>query len=226
MLAYSQTRDRVELTWEQLRDQVRASAGRAGAARRRPGRPGGRRTCPTSRRRWWRSSPPPASARSGRAAPPSSARAAWWTGSGRSSPPCCSPSRATATAARTSTAATQVAEIRAGLPTLRHVVHVPYGPNALPDALGWAELLAEPGELAFEPVPFAHPLCVLFSSGTTGKPKAIVHSPRRDPARTPQEPRPAAGTCAPGDRMLWFSTTAWMMWNALVSGAAGARLAS
>src|SRR6185312_11003491 len=44
----------------------------------------------------------------------------------------------------------QVAEIRAGLPPVRHVVHVPYGPNTLPDAVGWAELLAEPAQLGFE----------------------------------------------------------------------------
>lgn len=71
----------------------------------------------------------------------------------------------------------EVAEIRRGLPTVRHVVQVPFGPDAaLPDALGWGELLAEAGALEFVPVPFGHPLCVLFSSGTTGKPKAIVHS--------------------------------------------------
>ena len=71
----------------------------------------------------------------------------------------------------------QVAEIRAGLPTVRHVVHVPYGPNtpARRRSAGTSCSARAPGELAFEPVPFAHPLCVLFSSGTTGKPKAIVH---------------------------------------------------
>ena len=63
----------------------------------------------------------------------------------------------------------EVAEIRAGLPTRRHVVHVPYGAeHRCPTRVGWADLLAEPGDLAFEPVPFDHPLCVLFSSGTTG----------------------------------------------------------
>jgi len=68
----------------------------------------------------------------------------------------------------------EVAAIRAGLPTLRHTVHVPYGPGELADTVAWTDLLAgaDPG---FEAVPFAHPLCVLFSSGTTGKPKPIVH---------------------------------------------------
>ncbi|HJQ06073.1 MAG TPA: AMP-binding protein, partial [Nocardioides sp.] len=70
----------------------------------------------------------------------------------------------------------EVAEIRATLPTVEHVVHVPYGPETLPDATDWADLTAPTDEtLAFAPVPFDHPLCILFSSGTTGKPKAIVH---------------------------------------------------
>ncbi len=69
-----------------------------------------------------------------------------------------------------------MATIRAALPTLRHVVHVPYGDHVVPDALAWDELLAEPGPLDVRlPVAFDHPLFVLFSSGTTGRPKAIVH---------------------------------------------------
>lgn len=69
----------------------------------------------------------------------------------------------------------EVARIRAALPSVERVVDVPYGPGTLPDAVGWDALLADSGPLVFEPVPFDHPLCVLFSSGTTGKPKAIVH---------------------------------------------------
>src|SRR5262249_357373 len=70
----------------------------------------------------------------------------------------------------------QVAAIRAGLPSVRSVVEVPYAGDVLPDALSWDELLGEDGPLAFDPVPFAHPLYVLFSSGTTALPKAIVHA--------------------------------------------------
>ena len=105
------------------------------------------------------------------------------------------------------------------MPSLEHVVHVPYagGPDdALPDTLSWEELLAEPGPLEFDPVPFAHPLYVLFSSGTTGLPKAIVHGH----GGILLEHCKNLGLCFDirhGDRLLWFTTTAWMMWNALVS---------
>ena len=111
----------------------------------------------------------------------------------------------------------EVAAIRAELPTLRHVVHVPYGEHPLDDSVAWDDLLREQGPLDFEPVPFAHPLCVLFSSGTTGKPKAITHGH----GGLTLEHLKNQGFCwdlQRGDRFMWFSTTAWMMWNALVSG--------
>ena len=113
----------------------------------------------------------------------------------------------------------QVAAIREGLPTLESVVHVEYAGGAgdvLPEAVSWDELLEEPGPLEFEPLPFAHPLYVLFSSGTTGLPKAIVHG-HGGILLEHLKNHGLSWDLRPGDRLLWFTTTAWMMWNALVS---------
>ncbi len=113
----------------------------------------------------------------------------------------------------------QVAAVRERLPSLRAVVHVPYagGPgDALPDAHGWDDLLREDGPLEFEALPFAHPLYVLFSSGTTGLPKAIVHG-HGGILLEHLKNHSLSWDLKAGDRLLWFTTTAWMMWNALVS---------
>ncbi len=113
----------------------------------------------------------------------------------------------------------EVAAIRAELGTVEHVVHVPYAggdSDGLPGAIGWADLLAEPAELRFDPVPFDHPLCVLFSSGTTGLPKPIVHGHGGILVEGLKN-LGLSWDLQPGDRLLWFSTTAWMMWNALVT---------
>jgi acetoacetyl-CoA synthetase len=113
----------------------------------------------------------------------------------------------------------EVAEVRREIPSLETVVHLPYAggeDDSLPESIEWDELLAESGPLEFEPVPFDHPLFVLFSSGTTGPPKAIVHR-HGGMLIEHLKNQGLSWDLQPGDRLMWFTTTAWMMWNALVS---------
>jgi acetoacetyl-CoA synthetase len=120
---------------------------------------------------------------------------------------------------------TELAEIRAAIPSLEATVVLPYldpmrDIDAIaPGAISWAALLAEAGAPTFEPVPFAHPLYILYSSGTTGLPKPIVHG--HGGILLEHLKALALHTdLGPDDRFFWFTTTGWMMWNYLVSGLA------
>ena len=117
----------------------------------------------------------------------------------------------------------RVGEISRAIPAIEHIVMVPYlGPAStghLKEAVTWDEFIRDATEIEFERLPFDHPLYILFSSGTTGVPKCIVHG--------------AGGTLLqhlkelvlhtdlkPGDRMCYFTTCGWMMWNWLASSLA------
>ncbi len=123
--------------------------------------------------------------------------------------------------------ASKVSAIAAGLPTVSRIVTVPYIHDGTlagfsdERAQNWDDFLAPypAGEIEFVRLPFNHPLYILFSSGTTGKPKCIVHGAGGTLLQHVKEHQLHADV-REGDRLFYFTTCGWMMWNWLVSGLA------
>ena len=120
----------------------------------------------------------------------------------------------------------QIIDIAEGLPSLSKVLVVPFVPDLGPSpvitiAEDWGEALAAntSAQLAFTRVPFNHPLFIMFSSGTTGAPKCIVHGHGGTLLQHLKEHRYHLDIRA-DDRVFYFTTCGWMMWNWLVSGLA------
>src|SRR3954453_5527868 len=119
---------------------------------------------------------------------------------------------------------TRLEEILRALPSVEQTIVVPYagtGADRLQRSMSWSEWLARgtSASLEFEQLPFNHPLYILYSSGTTGVPKCIVHGAGGTLIQHLKEHQLHCDI-KPGDRVFYFTTCGWMMWNWLVTALA------